>query len=103
MLETFTRDTFAPHLDQRFQLEHPGGMVEIELVELTDLSSKTSPQPPPQRVKRVPFSIVFRGPRDPILVQQIFKLSHSRLGEFELFLVPIGRDANGTRYEAVFT
>ena len=34
--------------------------------------------------------------------QRIYRLRHDRLGAFEVFLVPIGPDAVGMRFEAVF-
>jgi hypothetical protein len=38
----------------------------------------------------------------PVLPQGIQRLSHAELGELDLFLVPIGPDAQGMRYEAAF-
>ena len=51
---------------------------------------------------RAPFSLVFRAPRDVSLEQRIHRLEHGELGVLELFLVPIGPDAVGLRYEAIF-
>lgn len=51
---------------------------------------------------REPFSLVFRGPAEPALAQAIQPLRHPRLGTLALFLVPIGADGDGRRYEAVF-
>ena len=48
------------------------------------------------------FSLFFHGPSDPFVSQGIHKLKHSLLGEFELFLVPVGRDKDGFQYEAAF-
>ena len=48
------------------------------------------------------FSLFFHGPSDPFVPQGIHKLKHSALGEFELFLVPVGRDKDGFEYEAAF-
>src|SRR5580765_3588237 len=47
------------------------------------------------------FRLEFLGPPDPVLAQGIlpFEIGKDR---FEIFVVPIGRDARGTRYEAVF-
>jgi hypothetical protein len=53
--------------------------------------------------RRAPFSIVFRGPATPILPQRIYRLEHPAIGSFDLFLVPIGPDERGLRYEAIFT
>jgi hypothetical protein len=35
--------------------------------------------------------------------QRIHPVEHDRLGRFELFLVPVGPDHIGMRYEAIFT
>ena len=48
------------------------------------------------------FSLVFRGPMSPLLPQRIYRLSHSKLGPLDIFLVPIGPDQAGMQYEAVF-
>lgn len=47
------------------------------------------------------FRLEWRGPAEPILVQAIYRF---RRGEqlFDMFVVPVGRDARGTLYEAVF-
>ena len=34
--------------------------------------------------------------------QQIVPLEHAALGKLEIFLVPVGLDPEGYRYEAVF-
>ena len=47
------------------------------------------------------FRLEFEGPRDPILPQSIMQVT--KQGEpMEIFMVPVGRDANGVRYEAIF-
>jgi hypothetical protein len=48
------------------------------------------------------FSLQFRGDRNRIFSQRTYPMKHDSIGEFELFLVPIAQDANGTLYEAVF-
>ena len=99
MLESFTLETFAPRRDEPFRL-HPdaGDPLELRLVEATPLGEGTSPAS-----GRAPFSLVFRGPRAPVLPQRIYRLEHGTIGAFEIFLVPIGPDQEGMRYEAVFT
>ena len=52
---------------------------------------------------RTPFALTFTAPRGPIRPQGVLALAHDRLGTLELFLVPIGQDAQAVRYEAVFT
>ena len=94
-----TASHFQPHLGSRFQL-HADDVVDVELLEVDEVGGVSAA--PPQTA-RAPFSIVFLGPRDPVLPQRIYRLEHGELGTLDLFLVPIGRDEAGVRYEAVFT
>lgn len=48
------------------------------------------------------FSLHFLGPVTPRLAQQIHRLEHEKLGDFEIFLTAIGADQQGTMYESVF-
>jgi len=53
---------------------------------------------------RTPFSIILRsGSRDRFWPQGIYRLCHPEHGELELFLVPIGPDDEGMRYEISFS
>lgn len=49
------------------------------------------------------FSVVFRGPAEPAVDQAIHRLAFGDGDRVELFLVPLGPDADGMLYEAVFT
>lgn len=54
------------------------------------------------------FSVVFRGPQAPFVEQGMYRLEigagdAGNRTELELFLVPVGKDAQGCLYEAVFT
>jgi hypothetical protein len=98
VLETFTVATFTPHLGQPFHLMPDGAAtIEVELIEAIPLGGAEEGN------QRAPFSIVFRGPVRPVFPQRIYPIAHRELGEFDLFLVPIGPDGAGMRYEAVFT
>ena len=52
---------------------------------------------------RDPFSLIFVGPGEPMLPQAIYALTHADLGVLEIFVVPIAGDAEGVRYQAIFT
>ena len=83
--------TFAGHLNSKFRLlDEP--TTELELVEVFDGSTS----------HHVNFSLVFRGPLQPVLPQRIYPVEHAALGRFDLFIVPVRRDAQGLYYEAVF-
>ena len=49
------------------------------------------------------FSVVFRGDNTQMLEQQTYNISNDTLGDMALFIVPIGPDDKGLRYEAVFS
>ena len=102
MLEAFTIGTFAAHLGETFALRLDSATtLDLELIAATALSEATASGRPSQR--RTPFSIVFRGPLQPILPQRIYRMEHAAIGTFELFLVPVGPGERGMRYEAIFT
>lgn len=99
-METFTVETFAPHVGEVFTIvgesEAPIG---LELTAANDLSHQFNQASP----TRGQFSIHFRGPAEWILPQKTYRMEFEPIGTFDIFLVPIGRDDAGTRYEAVFT
>lgn len=46
--------------------------------------------------------LINRGPAEPLLPQQTYRMEHEEMGELTLLLVPVGRDETGFTYEAVF-
>jgi hypothetical protein len=103
VLEAFTAETFARHLGEAFRVVPDSAVpIAMELVEATELGGETA-RPGEAPTKRVPFSIVFRGPGGVVLPQRIYRVEHDAIGAFDLFLVPIGPDGAGMRYEAIFT
>ena len=84
--------TFSAHLNSTFRLSHGSATMDLVLVEILDGSTP----------RQVNFSLLLRGPLEPPLPQQIYPLEHDQLGQFDLLIVPIKRDANGLYYEAVF-
>ncbi|HEX9668254.1 MAG TPA: hypothetical protein VGC93_02110 [Thermoanaerobaculia bacterium] len=95
MLDTLTHESFAPHVGSPFEARLPERTLRFELLEVVP-SKDEAPG------RRRPFSLVFRGPCELYVPQQIVPLEHAALGKLEIFLVPIGLDAEGYRYEAVF-
>lgn len=98
MLETFTVETFAGRVGGTFVVSpQPGQPTAWELLSAETLGAAGTPG------HRTPFSLVFRGPLSPVLPQAIYPMDHPEIGAFEIFVVPIGPDEKGMRYEAVFT
>ena len=99
MIDDFDVSTFSERGGEAFRLLHDdGSTLDLELASVTPGSA------PPSDVdqRRAPFSIVFRGPLEPVLPQRIYRFEHDVLGSFELFIVPIGPDEAGMQYQAVF-
>jgi len=101
MLESFTVEMFAGRIGERFTIAADDGALEAELVEATALT-RTSGHELETPGGRAPFSLVFLVPGEPVLPQAIYRFEHDELGIFEIFIVPLGRDETGVRYEAVF-
>ncbi|MCC7434117.1 MAG: hypothetical protein IT363_05480 [Methanoregulaceae archaeon] len=52
--------------------------------------------------RAVPFSLLFDGPIEVPLPQGTHALESAGLGQFELFLVPVGITTEARQYEAIF-
>jgi len=94
MEERLTIRDFAPHIHTRFQVSRPQMEdYDLELTEVTDHSNAQLEQ----------FSLIFAGILSPYLSQGAYKLTHPQMPECELFLVPVGPDETGMRYQAIFS
>jgi hypothetical protein len=91
-----TLDDFSPAVGDGFRLPVEGDPVELELVEARSLGDRPLGD-------RLPFALLFRGPGEPALEQATYRLVHDRLGELEIFIVPVAATADGRDYEAIFT
>jgi hypothetical protein len=94
MSTRLTRAMFEQNLNSRFWLRNGGGeRTPLDLIELKDSRSS----PPYEH-----FSLLFRGDRNKIHPQSIYPVEHDLIGGFDLFLVPVDRNDQGTFYQAVF-
>jgi len=100
-LEWLTCADFAGRVGDAFDVTADDAPVlSIELVEATESTEPGGRGPEGQT--RMQFSLLFRGPASPLLPQATYLLSHAELGELHLFLVPVGSEPDGIRYEAAF-
>ena len=98
MIDFPTEATFAKYLNTNFRVElESHGPVELKLTAVTPRASEAHEQAGMER-----FSVVFAGPADVFLPQQIYRMTHPEMGELDIFLVPIGREADRFDYEAVY-
>lgn len=98
-MDLLTIEPFREQVGRQFRIyPQSGEPVEVELVEANALTaSRGAPAG-----SRPPFSLIFRGPRQVYLPQQIYRIENEQMGQLEIFLVPIGPDPVGMRFEAVF-
>jgi hypothetical protein len=94
---TLTENEFSQHLNTKFRFKLDTQDVELELVEVERYGGDTHEQAGMER-----FSVYFDGPADPFLPQRTYSVEHARMGTFDLFIVPIARQQQVCRYEAVF-
>jgi hypothetical protein len=89
-----SRDTYVPLLNTKFRIDvTPNMSVDAELIKISDLLT---------RPRQEQFSILFLSGADTPAEQGLFAVHHETLGDFELFLVPVGSDEKGITFQAVF-
>ena len=98
-LADMTSDTFLPYVNTRFSLLL--GRQRVATVTLVEVDVFDPPADGTlETASQDAFSLVFLGPRRPLLRQNTYTVRHGILGTFPLLLVPIGR--RRVHYEAVF-
>jgi Domain of unknown function (DUF6916) len=100
-IDALNHELFSQLLGQSFRVhlpEAPDSTLHLTMSEVTVASA-----PGMEESSRQPFSLLFRGPPEPLLVQQVYTLEHEQLGELEIFLVPLGPQQDALLYEAVFS
>src|SRR5581483_6903500 len=97
MLEQLTVESFQPLTGTSFLVHHEGHKIELRLTSVAKVMESEA-----ARLKRAAFSLYFLSPLH--LPQSIYHITHDAFAEpLDIFLVPIGKDANGFTCEAVFT
>jgi hypothetical protein len=89
---------FEPYLNQAFSLQFtPEVSLPAVLIEARSIKSYTP-------AEREPFKLIFRtDQKDEYYNQAIVMVKHPSKGDQGIFLVPVGPDAAGMRYEAIFS
>jgi hypothetical protein len=94
MAADLTHEEFSRHLNTKFGIRlSETQAIEAELTQVSE--HLISP-----RQER--FSIVFRTSNEAFFGQGLHRFEHDKMEPFDLFIVPIERDEEGTYYEAVF-
>lgn len=87
---------FKRHVGEQFRIHYGGAQpLPVQLSEVADAPSLAANL-------RAPFSLLFHGPADGWLQQGTYTFEHDAMGRMDIFVVPLGSDAEGMRYEVIF-
>jgi hypothetical protein len=95
------REVYEGLVGQRFGVLTPGaGGRKLRLLEVGDYGGRA---PALRHLAGRPdaFTLLFHGPESPRLASEVHRLSHPRLGRFELLLTPSGTVRGGQDYSVV--
>lgn len=95
-LATARCETFAPCVNQDFQIVFTDGTLQAKLIE----AKRWGPGQPVD--VRQPFTLTFLVDRNLRLPQSTYRMRNAQLGEMEIFLVQIAADQTSSTFEAVF-
>ncbi|WP_144224108.1 DUF6916 family protein [Mesorhizobium amorphae] len=95
MVAQLTGADFEPHIGTDFDVAEASVPLALQLLEVRLLGTALR--------SGGAFALTFRGPPTEPLQQATYPLVHPRLGRLDIFIVPIARQTDGMRYEAVFT
>jgi len=77
---------FEPHLKNSFKVHSQElGSVNVILAEAVSRN----------RQGMESYSLIFKGPKEPVLKQMTYKITNNKMGDFRLFLVPINSNTQG--------
>ncbi len=97
-LLTLQVEDFEPLLNQTVQVRFtPEVTLDAQVTEVKRLNAHLD-------LPRQPFSFILTtAQKNEYYPQAVFGVIHPEKGELPVFLVPLGPDAKGMRYEAIFS
>jgi len=100
-LDQLSFEDFAQWVKTRFRVAMASEeSIELELVEATP--ARTFSPAGAKGPVFESFSLIFLGPGNRVLPQRSYWFESDDAGRFELFIVPIGMEPKGIKYEAAF-
>jgi hypothetical protein len=98
MSEFQTAEEFGQYLNTPFRLQ----VNAPKPIDITLVGVESRPLDPTEEAGMERFSVFFSSPLEFLLPQGTYRVTHPQMGEFDLFLVAVGQEADGYRYEAVY-
>lgn len=74
-----------------------GRSVSLTLTEIKPLGTRET-----GKLTIESYSLIFEGPTTPMLSESSFEFVHDEMGEFVIFIAPLGPIEGVMRYEAIF-
>ena len=96
MHDTLTMEIFSPLVNEEFNVYIGDTALSARLLEVTPL--RASRDDPDHQA----WSLVFQFPPQQLFDQGTYEFEHADTGRMAVFVVPIGQDENGVRYQAIF-
>jgi len=90
-------ETFAGRANETFDVGVGESSLPMTLVQVQPLQIHAY-----AGMMRAPFALTFKSQSPVLLPQKTYRMKNETLGAVDIFLVPIGRDASGILYQAVF-
>ena len=95
MLDELRREDFEPYIGQRMDVRVGEEIIALEVGSVAPIAN-------PSPRKHPPFALILLARERYMPNQGVFHLAHPKLGEIELFMVPIGPKDGAMRYEVIF-
>jgi hypothetical protein len=93
-----TQADFTANIETIFRVDiGAAAPIELRLVRVKGHESDVHPRSDMER-----FSVFFSGPSESFLPQRTYTVVHDTMGEFDIFIVPVGQESGSYLYEAVF-
>jgi hypothetical protein len=92
-----TEAEFSRHLNTKFDLTFGDEQLQLQLINVKPYLPRANEESGMER-----FSVYFQGSLERYLPQRMYHMTHEQMGEMDIFLVPIEKNEQGFRYEAVF-
>lgn len=93
MTHPMALEVFEPLINTQFNIALEPTPLKLTLAEI--VKQERSP------AKYECFTLLFKGPLNPALEQQIYKFEHENASSWDLFVVPVAGDDEGYDYEVV--
>lgn len=94
-----THETFSPCVGDMFQVVFDEGVTYPLVLERAIVKAQRAND----IHRRAPFSLFFTGPGPHVLQQGSYRMQHVKLGELNIFIVPVAETDGGFRYQAAFS